>query len=83
MTLLQQYGMYFAAMLALTAASAFCSCAEAAIFSLQADDRRALTAGGPRHDRDPLRAHRAPAASSRCAVAPRRRACDSEAKVII
>ena len=45
MSVLQQYGLYFVAMAALTAASAFCSCAEAALFSLQADDRRALRDG--------------------------------------
>ncbi|HYO26592.1 MAG TPA: CNNM domain-containing protein [Lacipirellulaceae bacterium] len=45
MTILQQYALYFIAMAVLTAASAFCSCAEAALFSLQADDRRALRGG--------------------------------------
>jgi putative hemolysin len=45
MEILQQYGLHFLAMAALTAASAFCSCSEAALFSLQADDRRALRAG--------------------------------------
>ncbi|MCC6492881.1 MAG: DUF21 domain-containing protein [Pirellulales bacterium] len=43
--MIQEFGLYFLAMLVLTAASAFCSCAEAAIFSLQADDRRALKKG--------------------------------------
>jgi CBS domain containing-hemolysin-like protein len=43
--MIQEYGLYFLAMLVLTAASAFCSCAEAAIFSLQAEDRRALQRG--------------------------------------
>jgi putative hemolysin len=45
MILLQQFPLYFVAMAVLTAASAFCSCAEAALFSLQPDDRRALRAG--------------------------------------
>lgn len=45
MSVLQQFGFHFLAMAALTAASAFCSCAEAALFSLQADDRRALRSG--------------------------------------
>jgi len=43
--MIQEFGLYFVAMLALTAAAAFCSCSEAAIFSLQADDRRALRRG--------------------------------------
>jgi putative hemolysin len=43
--MIQEFGIYFLGMLALTAASAFCSCAEAAIFSLQGDDRRALKSG--------------------------------------
>lgn len=43
--MIQEFGIYFACMLALTAASAFCSCAEASMFSLQADDRRALRRG--------------------------------------
>ena len=43
--MIQEFGLYFAAMLVLTALSAFCSCAEAAIFSLQPDDRRALQKG--------------------------------------
>lgn len=43
--MIQEFGLYFFAMLVLTVASAFCSCAEAAIFSLQADDRRALRKG--------------------------------------
>jgi CBS domain containing-hemolysin-like protein len=45
MSLLQQFALYFLAMALLTAASAFCSCAEAALFSLQPDDRRALRRG--------------------------------------
>lgn len=45
MSLLQEFALYFVAMAVLVAASAFCSCAEAALFSLQADDRRALRAG--------------------------------------
>jgi putative hemolysin len=45
MILLQQFPLYFVAMAVLTAASAFCSCAEAALFSLQPDDRRALQRG--------------------------------------
>src|SRR5262245_36914339 len=45
MTILQQYALSFLAMGALAAASAFFSCAEAALFSLQPDDRRALRAG--------------------------------------
>jgi putative hemolysin len=45
MSVLQQYGLYFIAMAVLTAASAFCSCAEAALFSLQIDDRRVLRSG--------------------------------------
>lgn len=43
--MIQEFGLYFVAMLALTALSAFCSCSEAAIFSLQPDDRRALQKG--------------------------------------
>jgi putative hemolysin len=43
--MIQEFGLYFAAMLVLTAAAAFCSCSEAAIFSLQADDRRKLRRG--------------------------------------
>src|SRR5918994_5256874 len=43
--MIQEFGLYFIAMMALTAASAFCSCSEAAIFSLQGDDRRALRRG--------------------------------------
>jgi CBS domain containing-hemolysin-like protein len=46
MSLLQEFALYFVAMAGLIAASAFCSCAEAALFSLQADDRRALRSGG-------------------------------------
>jgi putative hemolysin len=45
MPFLQQFGIYLVAMAVLTVASAFCSCAEAALFSLQPDDRRALRAG--------------------------------------
>ncbi len=43
--MIQEFGIYFVFMLVLTAASAFCSCAEASMFSLQADDRRALRRG--------------------------------------
>ncbi len=43
--MIQEFGLYFVAMLVLTALSAFCSCSEAAIFSLQPDDRRALQKG--------------------------------------
>lgn len=43
--MIQEFGFHFIAMLVLTALSAFCSCAEAAIFSLQPDDRRALQKG--------------------------------------
>jgi CBS domain containing-hemolysin-like protein len=43
--MIQEFGIFFVAMLVLIAASAFCSCAEAAIFSLQGDDRRALRTG--------------------------------------
>ncbi len=45
MSLLQEFALFFIPMAALIAASAFCSCAEAALFSLQADDRRVLRAG--------------------------------------
>ncbi len=45
MTLLQHFGPLFAAMLLLAAGSAFFSCSEAALFSLQSDDRRALKGG--------------------------------------
>ena len=45
MILLQQFGPLFATMLLLAAASAFFSCSEAALFSLQSDDRRALRGG--------------------------------------
>ena len=45
MPFLQQFGIYLVAMAALTVASACCSCAEAALFSLQPDDRRALRSG--------------------------------------
>jgi putative hemolysin len=44
-TLLQQFGPHLTAMVVLAAASAFFSCSEAALFSLQSDDRRALKAG--------------------------------------
>jgi putative hemolysin len=43
--MIQEFGLHFIAMLVLTALSAFCSCSEAAIFSLQPDDRRALQKG--------------------------------------
>jgi CBS domain containing-hemolysin-like protein len=43
--MIQEFGIFFICMLALITASAFCSCAEAAIFSLQGDDRRALRYG--------------------------------------
>ncbi|HEX6962877.1 MAG TPA: CNNM domain-containing protein, partial [Lacipirellula sp.] len=43
--MIQEFGIFFVAMLVLIAASAFCSCAEAAMFSLQGDDRRALRRG--------------------------------------
>ncbi len=42
---LQQFGPLLAAMLLLAASSAFFSCSEAALFSLQSDDRRALKKG--------------------------------------
>jgi len=45
LTLLQQFGPHITAMAVLAAASAFFSCSEAALFSLQSDDRRALKAG--------------------------------------
>jgi CBS domain containing-hemolysin-like protein len=45
MPLLQEFALYFVAMAVLAAASAFCSCSEAALFSLQPDDRRALRGG--------------------------------------
>ena len=45
MILLQQFTPLFAAMLFLAAASAFFSCSEAALFSLQSDDRRTLRNG--------------------------------------
>jgi putative hemolysin len=45
MSILQQYALYFLAMGVLAAASAFFSCAEAALFSLQPDDRRVLRSG--------------------------------------
>jgi len=44
--LLEEFGPHLAAMVVLTAVSAFCSCSEAALFSLQSDDRRALRTGG-------------------------------------
>ncbi|BBO34001.1 CNNM domain-containing protein [Lacipirellula parvula] len=43
--MIQEFGFHFIAMLVLTALSAFCSCSEAAIFSLQPDDRRRLQKG--------------------------------------
>jgi CBS domain containing-hemolysin-like protein len=43
--MIQEFGLYFLPMLVLTAATAFCSCAEAALFSLQAEDRRKLQRG--------------------------------------
>ena len=43
--MIQEFGLHFVAMLVLTAFSAFCSCSEAAIFSLQPDDRRNLLKG--------------------------------------
>jgi len=43
--LLQEFGPLFAAMTVLLAGSAFFSCSEAALFSLKADDRRALKRG--------------------------------------
>jgi putative hemolysin len=43
--MIQEFGIFFICMLVLTAASAFCSCAEAAMFSLQGDDRRKLRHG--------------------------------------
>ena len=46
MNLLEEFGPHLAAMVVLTAVSAFCSCSEAALFSLQSDDRRALRTGG-------------------------------------
>ncbi len=45
MNLFQEFGPLMAAMAALATASAFFSCSEAALFSLQSDDRRALQAG--------------------------------------
>ena len=45
MILLQEFGPLFAAMTVLLAGSAFFSCSEAALFSLKADDRRALKRG--------------------------------------
>ncbi len=45
MMLLQQFGPLFGAMLLLATGSAFFSCSEAALFSLQSDDRRALKGG--------------------------------------
>lgn len=49
MAIFQAYAFYFLAMAALVAASGFCSCAEAALFSLQPDDRRALRSGHAAH----------------------------------
>ena len=46
MIILQQFSPLIAAMLVLAAGSAFFSCSEAALFSLQADDRRSLRTGG-------------------------------------
>jgi len=43
--MIQEFGLYFLPMIALTAATAFCSCSEAALFSLQAEDRRKLQRG--------------------------------------
>jgi putative hemolysin len=43
--MIQEFGLYFIPMLVLTAATAFCSCSEAALFSLQAEDRRRLRTG--------------------------------------
>ncbi len=45
MSWFSEFRWYFLAMLALGAASAFFSCSEAALFSLQLDDRRALKRG--------------------------------------
>ena len=45
MTALAQFSPLFAAMALLAAGSAFFSCSEAALFSLQSDDRRALRSG--------------------------------------
>ncbi|NOZ39530.1 MAG: DUF21 domain-containing protein [Planctomycetes bacterium] len=45
MIILQQFGPLIAAMLLLAVGSAFFSCSEAALFSLQLDDRRALKKG--------------------------------------
>lgn len=45
MIVLQQFSPLFVAMLLLAAGSAFFSCSEAALFSLQSDDRRALRGG--------------------------------------
>jgi putative hemolysin len=44
--LLEEFGPYFLAMVVLAAASGCSSCSEAALFSLQSDDRRALRTGG-------------------------------------
>jgi CBS domain containing-hemolysin-like protein len=43
--MIQEFGFYFLPMIALTAVTAFCSCSEAALFSLQAEDRRKLQRG--------------------------------------
>ena len=45
--MVQEFALYFVAMAALIAAAAFCSCSEAALFSLQSHDRRALRRGNP------------------------------------
>ncbi len=45
MSVLQQFSPLLAAMIVLAAASAFFSCSEAALFSLQSDDRRTLKNG--------------------------------------
>jgi len=44
--LLSEFGWYFLVLFALAGASGFFSCSEAALFSLQPDDRRALKQGG-------------------------------------
>ena len=46
MSVVEQFAGVFFAMLMLAGASAFFSCSEAALFSLQRDDRRALAKGG-------------------------------------
>lgn len=45
MNFIQQFGPHLTAMIVLAAASAFFSCSEAALFTLQSDDRRALKSG--------------------------------------